>query len=345
MDTKDTTLGFFVRWVEVFSSRFQKINVVCLKKGDAHIPDNVALYSLGKENLASEPRGMSRIIQRLVYAYKGLHLVLSLRNDYDTVFVHMNQEYILLYSWLWRLMGKKVFLWRNHYAGSFFTDVAVTLSHGVFCTSRYSYTARFQKAKIMPVGSDTNYLADMPDVQRVPRSILISGRVSSSKRSHLIIEALGVLAREGVHYTADFYGKSSSEEGTYREGLLRRINELGLSDRIKIHDAVPSTETKYLYASHEFVVNASPSGMLDKTMFSAMGRLCILVACNKDLEGQIPHELLFEEDNLESLVATLRHALNLTEAEKEKFRIEMKEFVFTKHSLISLADALSKAMK
>jgi glycosyltransferase involved in cell wall biosynthesis len=287
---------------------------------------------------------VKKFFRRITYAFLFLSLAWKKRREYDAVFVHMNQEYILIAGLLWKVLGKPVYLWRNHYAGSFLTRIAGALSRKVFCTSRYSYTARFAKTVIMPVGSDTDYLSDMPNVERVSRSILVSGRVSASKNIHQIVEALGMIAAEGAAFTADIYGSTTPEEAAYREGLITRIKDLGLADRILVHEAVPSTETKYLYASHEFAVNASPSGMLDKTMFSAMGRRCILISCNKDLKPDVPAELHFEEGSVMDLARSLRAALALTDDKKEEYRERMERLVFGTHSLSALADKLVNEM-
>ena len=67
----------------------------------------------------------------------------------------MNQEYVLIAGWLWKLLGKRTYLWRNHYAGSWLTDVAAVFCTKVFCTSKHSYTVKYKKTVLMPVGVDT----------------------------------------------------------------------------------------------------------------------------------------------------------------------------------------------
>jgi hypothetical protein len=104
-----------------------------------------------------------------------------LRRSYDTVFVHMNQVYVLLGAPLLRLMGKRIVLWRNHPKGTLATRLAVALSDRVLCTSTASFTARFSTTRLMPVGIDTNLFAPGP-VQRDERSVAMVGRVMPSKR-------------------------------------------------------------------------------------------------------------------------------------------------------------------
>ena len=67
VDKNDTTLGFFHRWIEEFSKNYEKIIVICLYKGEYNLPQNVEVYSLGKE------RGVSKIGYVLNF-YKYIYL-------------------------------------------------------------------------------------------------------------------------------------------------------------------------------------------------------------------------------------------------------------------------------
>src|SRR3989344_232174 len=111
VDKKDPILGFFHRWIEEFAKNFEKVTVVCLEKGEYNLPTNVKVLSLGKEERRSKAEYISRF-----YRY-----IWQERKNYDAVFVHMNQEYVLLGWKFWKLWGKKIFLWRNHARGSLWT--------------------------------------------------------------------------------------------------------------------------------------------------------------------------------------------------------------------------------
>jgi len=50
IDKNDPILGFFHGWVKEFSKHFEEINVICLKEGEHNLPENVHVYSLGKED-------------------------------------------------------------------------------------------------------------------------------------------------------------------------------------------------------------------------------------------------------------------------------------------------------
>ena len=86
IDKNHPVLGFFHRWVEEFAVHCEHVHVICLQKGVFDLPVNVTVHSLGKED------GVSRATYLLRF-YKNIW---QLRHEYDSVFVHMNQLYVLL---------------------------------------------------------------------------------------------------------------------------------------------------------------------------------------------------------------------------------------------------------
>src|SRR3990167_8654475 len=185
VDTKDPILGFFHRSLLELAGRSERIIVIALYVGKHSLPENVRVYSLGKESGTSK---MTRVWRLLRY-------IVVLRKEYDAVFVHMNEEYVVLGGVLWKLFGKKIYLWRNHYAGSFLTAVAARLSTNVFYKSKNSYTANFANALSMPVGIDLELFKPNPSLTPAPHSILSLGRIAPSKHIHVLIEAMRQIGR------------------------------------------------------------------------------------------------------------------------------------------------------
>src|SRR3989344_8754334 len=212
VDLDDPILGFFHRWIEELAARCESVIVVCLKEGRHQLPHNVRVLSLGKDVGASRKTKLWRFY-RYIFAY---------RHEYDAVFVHMNQEYVLLAGLFWRQWCKRVYLWRNHWAGNFLTRVAVALSHKVFYTSKSSFTAQFKKTKIMPVGVD---IVTSPTT-RVPRSILFLGRIAPSKHPEVLLDALARLSDVKVEHSASFYGSSLPRDEAFGETLRVRASTM-----------------------------------------------------------------------------------------------------------------------
>lgn len=299
LDLDEPVLSTYHNWVSALAERVEHIEAICLKEGRHMLPKNVVVHSLGKE------KGGRSSLQ---YALRFLVLSWKLRNEYDAVFVHMNQEYVLISGWLWKLLGKRVYLWRNHYAGSFLTDVAAAFCTNVFCTSKHSYTARYKKTKLMPVGVDTERFAAPSGVTRIPRSILFFSRMSPSKRPEMLLDALALLKEKGVSFTASFYGSPLPEYVAYYEGLKQRVIETGLTDRVSFFPGVVNEEAPRVFQAHEIFVNCSRSGMFDKMLFEAAASGCMVLAVSEDFGSLFGTEHSFEA-TAEALSARLEEVL------------------------------------
>src|SRR3989344_6805529 len=205
VDRNDAVLGFFHRWLLEFAKNFEKITVICLKRGEYSLPPNIKVLSLGKENKELGIKNYE-LGKRARYVWNFYKYIWRERKNYDTVFVHMNQEYILLGGLIWKILSKKIYMWRNHHAGSFLTDSAAMFCEKVFCTSKFSYTAKYKKTAILPVGVNTEIFKPNSEVKKVPHSILFLARMAPVKKPHILIQALQVLRTRGLDFTASFYG-------------------------------------------------------------------------------------------------------------------------------------------
>ncbi len=334
MDRSDSVLGFMHRWVEEFSKRLKSVVVVCLQKGDYDLPGNVAVLSLGKEKWKNTAK----------YVFLLFYFSIRYANRYDAVLVHMNQEYVLSAGWLWKLLGKRVYMWRNHYAGSALTDLSSVFCTKIFCTSRYSYTARFKKTRFMPVGVDTSAFFTDPSVRRVPSSILSLGRLSPSKNIQTLIQAAETMKDAGVQFSMDIYGNPPAGEEAYAVLLHTQVAEAKIGDRVKFFAGVPNRKTPAVYSAHQIFINLSPNGMYDKTIFEAMACGCFVFASNDDLRGKLDDAFMFVYNDAEDLARKLGAFLALSADERAAKAANISTMV-RDHSLSRLTDELIKEIK
>ena len=326
VDVNDPILGFFHRWIAEFSKHCESVVVICLYKGEARLPENVRVLSLGKEEGES----------RLKYVVRFFRYVWSERKNYDKVFVHMNQEYILLGGMLWKILGKEMFMWRNHHAGSFLTDIAGAFCTKVFCTSRFSFTAKYKKTVFMPVGVDIDNFKPHAESARTSQSILSLGRISSSKNIDVLVDAVGKIDSPSIN--VNIYGDALPKDVGYFEKLKEKAGK-----NISFHKGIPNIETVKVYQAHDIFVNLSSSGMYDKTIFAAMSCGCIILASNENLRGKIPDDFIFADRSVDELAAKLKILLKYSPTERVEASEKLQAFA-RQHSLSKLAVELSEAI-
>lgn len=331
LDTNHPVLGFFHQWVEELAMRASSLQVIALSVGAYTLPSNVTVQSLGKEK-GQKPS--------FIYAFRFLSQAWKLRNEYDVVFVHMNQEYVLLAGVLWKLLGKRVYMWRNHYAGSLLTDVAAMWCEKVFYTSAHSYTARYKNSMQMPLGI---HLASVPSVPRAPRSILFLSRISPAKRPHMLVKALAALTKEGVAFETSIVGPTAPIDESYAEKLEHLVEKEGMASSVSFKGSVPHKEVGKVYAEHAIYINLATSGMFDKTIGEAAQAGCLVLAVSDDWHMLMNDDRVHCAPTEESVHACLTQALALSEEDREALLARQTEALRT-HSLPSLADKLVQAM-
>ena len=218
-------------------------------------------------------------------------------------------------------------------------NLAAAFSTKVFCTSKYSYTTKYAKTVLMPVGIDTVRFA--PSGNRTPRSILFLARMAPAKRPEMLIDALALLTQDGVEFTASFVGSPLPHDKAYYEGLKERARAPGLVSRVTFHPGVPNSQTPNLYRAHETFVNTSPSGMLDKTIFEAAASGCIILSASRDVRDAIGEAVYFA--NARELSGKLSFFLE-EKNEREALREKLGKFA-GENDLSRLGIALTRAMR
>ena len=184
VDKKDSILGFFHAWIEEFSKHFTFVTVICLQKGAVNLPNNVSVFSLGKETKGG----------RISYIYNFYRYIFSFRKNYDVVFVHMNPIYVILGGIFWRLFGKHIALWYTHKHVDMKLRVAERLTHKIFTASKESFRLPSRKLMVVGHGIDTEkFKPDFHVHDEKCFSVITVGRISPVKNYEIIIEAIARL--------------------------------------------------------------------------------------------------------------------------------------------------------
>ncbi len=239
VDAAHPVLGFFVRWIEEFK-----------KHGEV---DVIALRDLGQGGKLARARRLLGLVRR---------------SKYDTVFVHMNPEYLVVVGWYWRLRGKKIALWYTHKNVDLKLRIAEKFAHHIFTASKESFRLKSDKVHIMGHGIDTDFFTPDPTVPR-ENWVLSAGRLTKSKRHDTAIR----LAHEKGN---ELRIAGEGPEKPFLEALVR---ELGA--RVVFLGGLTQAQLRDEYRKAAYFIHTSETGSLDKVVLEALA--CGLPVKTNDL--------------------------------------------------------------
>lgn len=343
IDENNPVLGFFVGWIREFTKHCESVTVICLEKGEYKLPENVKVFTLGKNKLKIENSKL-KIASRLAYIWKFYNYIFQHRQSYDAVFVHMNQEYVLLAGICWRLMGKKVFLWRLHPIGDRLTDMACFLSNKIFTSSKRAYVAKYAKTTFIPVGVDLAKFKPA-SIPVESNKVLIFGRIAPIKKIEYIVRGLGALHKKRVAFEADIVGDPLVGDRGYYESLQQEIKRLKLSRKVKMLPGVSPEEAPELYKRYKLFVNLTPSGSLDKTIIEALSSGLKVVVSNTHFRGKLPENWVINDpEDAESLAHHMKMVLNDSHSRNTEAQNRISEFI-EEHRLEKVIGRLVEEMR
>ncbi|MDP3902169.1 MAG: glycosyltransferase family 4 protein [bacterium] len=307
VDMNDDVLGFFHGWLIEFAKHCEKITVICLQKGEYNLPENVEVFSLGKEKKRN-------LLQKLSTFY---FLLFTFRKEYDAVFVHMNPIYVILVGLFWKVAGKKIALWYTHKAVNWKLKIAEKLVDKIFTASKESFRLPSKKVEITGHGIDSEKFSifnsqfsnKKKDNINKEFTIITAGRISEVKNLHLLIDVAEILKNKNFNFKIKIAGAPILEnDKIYFEKLKERIKEKKLYDTIEFVGSVPNKNIAEFYQSGDLFINLSDTGSLDKAILEAMASGLKILTSNEAFKNIVPEDNFTNNDpsmiaeKIESLV-------------------------------------------
>ena len=337
VDKSDPNLGFFHRWIEEFAKHCERVEVICLSEGEHTLPKNVHVHSLGKEKMKTG-NGFSR----LIYAIRFNLLIFKLRRTYDTVFVHMNPEYVVLGGWFWKLYKKKISLWYMHRSVTRTLKIAERVVDAIFTASPESFRLQSKQLHIVGHGIDTEKFAHVTKSVRekdAPLRIVTISRISPSKRIIEMLDVLDVLAAQHISFSFSIAGGAGTpEDDAYVVKLKEEIAKRSYRNRVIYlgpisHDRVPE-----ILAHGDVFLNLSVTGSLDKAVLEPLLLGIPAVTTNEAFKDVLSEYGLYVDEFDPAKVA---------DAIQESARVDtapLKKYVLRNHSLSVLIPRILKIL-
>jgi glycosyltransferase involved in cell wall biosynthesis len=326
LDTRDPVLGFFHRWIEEFSKKFETVTVIALSTGEYTLPENVRVHSLGKE------KGSGKFSRMLKY----VSLLYSLRNEYTHVFVHMNPEYVIGGGMLWRALGKKTALWYVHGKVSWRLKLAVQFVDRIFTASKESCRIQSGKIRVVGHGIDTDMFS--PKNIAHPPSVISAGRFSPSKHLDVLVAAMQKVKERIPEAVLRIIGSAGTpEEKEYEQKIRHAAEKAGvLAEKPILHSDMPS-----VLALSDVFLNASTTNSLDKAVLEAMSAGVVPVTSNISFKPMLSEYGLFIGH---TPLAFAERTMELLQNDAERIRLskEVRDIIVREHSLPRLIAILKE---
>ena len=292
---------------------------------------------------------ITKISNKLIYIWKFYVHLWKERGSYDTVFIHMNPEYMVLGGPWWRLAGKKTALWYTHRQVNLKLKIAEFFTNTIFTVATESFKLKSNKIKIVGHGIPVEIFEKPKDfVRKDDKFRLVSvGRITPIKNFDILIEATNVLKKEIPNLEVVIVGGPTQTGDTeYFEKLKSLVSKYGLENTVHFAGSITNDKIREHYWNSDISINLCPTGGVDKVVLESMASGTLVLASNRAFQsyfGEYSGQLLFAEGDVDDLV---QKALKLKENKDKNAIINyLVGVVKERSSLTSLITKITEEMK
>jgi glycosyltransferase involved in cell wall biosynthesis len=342
LDEDDTILGFTGTWVKAMAARVKFIHVITMRSGRIRLPDNVRVYSIGKEKGYSEFR-------RVIEFYRVLFFVVK-NNKITGCFSHMTPLFTMLAAPILKKRNIPIMTWYAHPKSTLILKIAHHFSDCVITSLPSAYPYMRDKLVVTGQGIDTDFFKPNRVRPVKPTLILCAGRLSPVKDHLTLIRAANLLQMNlNRAFQVVILGNEANPQDTpYAKALRAEVKALGLEEIVHFEPAVQMGNLSAFYQKCTLHVNLTPKGFGDKVALEAMacGKPC-LVANEEfsDTLGEYANLLLFRHGDPADLSNKLLTILELPEERLEQIGLRLQHRVIQLHGLGQLVDKVVRLFK
>ncbi len=354
-DATDPVLGFGSVWIRELAAHCETIDVLTMYRGVVDLPDNVQVYSAGREHGWSKAR-------RLTTFYRHLTRLLSARR-YDVCFAHMMPLFAALSGPLLRARGIPLVLWYAHRQETRQLRLGLAMSWRAVTSVATSFPVPTDKLRVVGQGIDTDFYSPplpKPCAPSVPRP---TGDVSqneggggqepSSDGRPLIIQVARLAAIKHQATTIRAVAGTGAQlafvggvQPGYPDDYLRQLEALcaELSQRCRFTGDLPAAGVRDWNRRATIAVNTSPVGLFDKSALESMACALPTVVCNPAFAPALGEHrdllMIGGPEDAAGLRERLAHLLALPEGERGRIGRALRQGVIREHSLKTLIKRL-----
>jgi glycosyltransferase involved in cell wall biosynthesis len=323
VDVNDPILGFFHEWLLEFAKHFERIDVICLRKGAYDLPPHVHVYSLGKEEGESRVKYLIRFYRFFAYVF------FRVRVDY--VFFHMGAIYNILAAPFFSVryfFGTTFYWWKAHGRINRIGRFALSFVDTVYTSTESGFPVATSKKRV--VGQAINECTfTLPPEGGERNGILYVGRVTGIKRIEDLIATAGLLRDQGHPLPFTIVGPFENE--AYEKQLRTQCTSLNLKEWVTFLGPRTQEEIRKEYWKHSLFLNTSQTQSMDKTVLEAMLSGCVPITANVAFADLLSEEGLYVPNAIPEVYA--ESIVRLSGSRLTELRHRLRTLVVEKHAL------------
>lgn len=334
VDAEHVTLGFGLKWIEALSRRFSHIDIVTMAAGKFSVPENVTVWSVGRE------KGYPEWL-RAIRFYRIAARIL-MRRRVDVVFTHMIPIFAILFWPVAKVMRLKNLLWYAHGTITPTLKLAHMLVDHVVSSTPEGFRLASDKVTFIGQGIDGSLYRFRPRRPDEILRIITVGRISSSKGLHILVEALERWYPAPPWQLNIVGDATSDDERRYADQLRQQASPRCQQNIVFKGRLDPEFIAEELVAADVFI-NLSATGSLDKAIVEAMASGCPVLSSN-DAFRVIANEAGLADcivsRDVEGLKMGLEHFSRLGQNARRLIAERQSEIALRDHTLEGLMDRL-----
>ncbi len=339
-DADDVALGFAISWITELSKHVKAIDVITMRVGRYALPENVCVYSVGKEKGYSEPR-------RFIEFYRIFFRLLR-KNRYDGCFAHMMQLFAVMAAPFLRWKNIPLILWYAHKSVTPTLRLATFFADRIVTASPESFRIASPKVRVIGHGIDTTRFAPR-SAERAPSdrfTIMTVGRISRIKRLELLIAAVAIVKQRHPEWPLRVLivgGTATADDEQYFGKLRQQIEETDVQNIVQFVGSVPFEAIETWYQQADCFVNLCPTGGMDKAVLEAMSCGVIIIAANYtfyEVVGDGAAQTMIIQPDKEQLAERLIDFIMMPCEQRQQIGLQLRKRIMQYHNIAQLCEKL-----
>lgn len=334
-DTSNPVLGFTTAWIEALAQHYDAIDVITMYQGVVEVPQNVNVFSAGREQGLSKPKRVLRFYSHLIR--------LLATHTYDACFAHMMPLFAGLAGPLLSLKGIRTVLWYTHRQQSRQLKLGMHLSWRIVTAVETSFPYETSKLRVIGHGIDTDFYSPT-EKQKISQQsdpvVIQVARLAPIKHQETTIQAITDTNIQLV-LVGDVQAGSPLD---YKHTLENMIKQLNINERVTFAGDLSPTQVRQSYRQATIAVNMSPVGLFDKAVLESMACGIPTIVCNpafSHLMGDYQELLIVDSPkDVEGLHNRIQKLCAMSDVERHEIGNTLRRNVVQQYSLLMLIQRL-----